>query len=306
MKFRDYYKVMGVDETASADEIKKAYRVLARKFHPDVSKEQNAEDKFKELGEAYEVLKDPEKREEYDNLRKYGYHDGGDFRPPPGWSGGGFRDTGFGTSGGGDFSDFFEAMFGRAGRGSGGGFREMRSRGRDLHFRLGVDLEEAFAGGTRNIHLQAAGGGQRSLNVKVPAGVTEGQNIRLRGQGEPGLGGGPAGDLYLEIEINPHRHYRLDGKNVHLEVPVAPWEAGLGAEITVPTLGGSVKLKIPAGARGGQKMRLKGKGLPGPGPGDQIVELKVVMPPVRGEKDEELLRTMAETMNFDPRAELNG
>ncbi len=163
-----------------------------------------------------------------------------------------------------------------------------------------------IAGSTRNIHLRAAGGGQRSLNVKVPAGVTEGQNIRLRGQGEPGLGGGPAGDLYLEIEIKPHRHFRLDGKNIHLEVPVAPWEAGLGAEITVPTLGGSVKLKVPAGARSGQKLRLKGKGIPGPGAGDQIVDIKVVMPPVRGEKDEELLRRMAEQMDFDPRAELNG
>lgn len=306
MQFRDYYKVMGVDEAASADEIKKAYRVLARKFHPDVSKEKDAEEKFKELGEAYEVLKDPEKREEYDNLRKYGYNDGSDFQPPPGWGGGTFRDTGFGGAGSGDFSDFFEAMFGRGGPGSARGYRDIRTRGRDLHYRLGVDLEEAYAGSTRNIHLRAAGGGQRSLNVKVPAGVTEGQNIRLRGQGEPGLGGGPAGDLYLEIEIKPHRHFRLDGKNIHLEVPVAPWEAGLGAEITVPTLGGSVKLKVPAGARSGQKLRLKGKGIPGPGAGDQIVDIKVVMPPVRGEKDEELLRRMAEQMDFDPRAELNG
>jgi curved DNA-binding protein len=306
MKFRDYYKVMGVDETASADEIKKAYRVLARKYHPDVSSEADAEERFKELGEAYEVLKDPEKRREYDDLRKFGYRDGGDFRPPPGWDGRSFGEADFGRAGAGGFSDFFEAVFGSAGPGAGRGFREMRARGRDLHYRLGVELEEAFAGGTRTIHLQSAGSGQRSLNVKVPAGVTEGQNIRLRGQGEPGLGGGPPGDLYLEIEIKPHKHFRLDGKNVIVEVPIAPWEAGLGADITVPTLAGSVKLKIPAGARAGQKLRLKGKGLPGPAPGDQIAELKIVMPPVRTEDDQALLRRMAETMKFDPRTELNG
>lgn len=303
MKFRDYYKVMGVDETASSDEIKKAYRVLARKYHPDVSKEPNAEERFKEVGEAYEVLKDPEKRREYDDLRKFGFRDGGDFQPPPGWAGRGFGGAGFGPGGSGGFSDFFEAMFG-AGPGPGAGFREMRARGRDLHYRLGVTLEDAFTGATRTIHLQGPDGGQRSLNVKVPAGVTAGQSIRLRGQGEAGLGGGPAGDLYLEIEIKPHRHFQVDGKNVTLQVPVTPWEAGLGAEITVPTLSGSVKLRVPPRARSGQKLRLKGKGLPGPGPGDQIVELVLVMPPIETAEDERLLKQMADQMDFDPRADL--
>jgi curved DNA-binding protein len=305
VQFKDYYDILGVSRDASKEEIRRAYRKLARKYHPDISKEAGAEDKFKEINEAHEVLKDPEKRKRYDQLGTEWQH-GQEFRPPPGWDGRSFGEADFGRAGAGGFSDFFEAVFGSAGPGAGRGFREMRARGRDLHYRLGVELEEAFAGGTRTIHLQSAGSGQRSLNVKVPAGVTEGQNIRLRGQGEPGLGGGPPGDLYLEIEIKPHKHFRLDGKNVIVEVPIAPWEAGLGADITVPTLAGSVKLKIPAGARAGQKLRLKGKGLPGPASGDQIAELKIVMPPVRTEDDQALLRRMAETMKFDPRTELNG
>ncbi|MEA3291325.1 MAG: DnaJ domain-containing protein, partial [Pseudomonadota bacterium] len=246
MKFIDYYEVMGVDEKAAADEIKRAYRKLARKYHPDVSKEADAEEKFKQLGEAYEVLKDPEKRAEYDQLRKYGAVGGEEFRPPPGWqSEAGFGGGGFTAGDAAGFSDFFEQVFGGASARAGGpgGFEGARTgggfamRGEDLRYRMEVSLEEAFNGSSRTISLQTQevdAQGQvhpktKTLNVKIPAGVTDGQKIRLQGQGGAGIGGAGNGDLYLEIMIAPHARYMVEGKDISLVLPLAPWEAALGA-----------------------------------------------------------------------------
>ncbi len=309
MKFIDYYNVLGVDEKADGAEIKKAYRRLARKYHPDVSKEAGAEDKFKQLGEAYEVLKDPEKRAEYDQLRRYGAVGGEDFRPPPGWQphGGGFHARG--DMGG--FSDFFEAIFG--GRGGGfefssrgfeeGGFDPRHAAARDSHFKLEVTIEEAFNGGQRRVTLQdPAGGAPRTIDVRIPKGVTEGQKIRLRGQGGRSPRGGPAGDLYLEIHLAPHRLYRVEGRDLRLKLPVAPWEAVLGAEVRVPTPGGAVTLKVPADSRAGRRLRLKGRGLPGATPGDLIVELEISMPENIGPEGRRLLERMRDTVSFNPRA----
>ncbi|MBI4693022.1 MAG: DnaJ domain-containing protein [Gammaproteobacteria bacterium] len=316
MKFVDYYKVMGVADDASAEEIKKAYRRLARKFHPDVSKEPDAEARFKEVGEAYEVLKDPAKRAEYDELKRYGAHDGGEFRPPPGWHAapGG---AGYSAGDAGQFSDFFEAIFGgRSGRGGrrGGPFGDagFAMRGDDLQYRLAVTLEEAYHGATRQITLQTMVPdvhGQfrpevRTLKVTVPAGVMQGQKIRLKGQGNPGIGGGPQGDLYLHVELEPHRLYSIEGRDVTLVLPLAPWEAVLGTSVEVPTLDGRVKMTVPPNARAGQKLRLKGRGLPGHPAGDQYVVLQLVMPQAKTEADRELMRRMAEQMAFDPRANL--
>ena len=310
MKFIDYYKVLGVDENADAPEIKKAYRRLARKFHPDVSKESDAENQFKRVSEAYEVLRDDARRAEYDQLRRYGARPGEEFRPPPGWQAhaGGFG----GSSGRGDFSgfsDFFEAMFGGARGGArgfessgfefGGGFA-----GSDSTHRLDVTLEEAFHGGHRRLNLQGPDGSARSLDVRIPEGVTEGQRIRLRGQGGPGVRGGSAGDLYLEIHIRPHRLYRIEGRNLALELPVAPWEAVLGADVRVPTMSGTVNLKVPADSKAGRRMRLKGRGLPGKPPGDLIVELTIAMPDEIGPEGRELMARMRDTIQFNPRAEL--
>lgn len=322
MDFKDYYKILGVSEDADAAQIKSAYRKLARKYHPDVSKEENAEERFKDVSEAYEVLKDSEKRAEYDQLRRYGQGGGGDFRPPPGWrssadfSGGGF--TGAGEQ---PFSDFFESIFGAGGfqRGqsqAGSGFRGGQGgfsvKGEDIHHHLSVFLEEAFQGCEKTLQLRVPepgpGGTQqvrkRSLKVKVPAGVTHGQHIRLRGQGNPGMGEGPAGDLFLEIRIAPHPHFRLDGRQLHLTLPVAPWEAALGASVAVPTLAGTVNLKVPAGSTAGKKLRLKGKGLPGNPPGDQIVHLEIAMPPKQTERSKELFQALSEEVPFNPRDHL--
>ena len=313
MKFVDYYKIMGVTEDATAEEIKKAYRRLARKYHPDVSKEPDAETRFKEVGEAYEVLKDPEKRAEYDELRRYGVHDGGEFRPPPGWHGaaGG---AGFGAADAGRFSEFFEAIFGGRGghRGSPFGDAGFAMRGEDLQYRLTVSLEEAYRGTTRQIALQTAVQDPRghmrpevrTLKVSVPAGVVQGQKIRLKGQGNPGIGGGPAGDLYLHVDLATHRLFSVEGRDVTLVLPIAPWEAALGTAVEVPTLDGRVKMAVPANARSGQRLRLKGRGLPGHPPGDQYVVLQITMPEVKTEADRELLRRMAAQMAFNPRASL--
>jgi len=322
MQFKDYYQVMGVARDASQDEIKRAYRKLARKYHPDVSKEKDAEDKFKELQEAYEVLKDPEKRAAYDQLGP-NWRQGQDFRPPPDW-GTGFEFSRGGPGGGGprpedaaEFSDFFSELFGaRSPFGStrGGGGRSQRgfsAAGQDHVARIEVDLEDAFHGGTRTIELRTpeltADGHviarPRTLKVSIPAGVTEGQQIRLAGQGSPGVGGGPAGDLYLEVHIRPHPVYQLDGRDVTLTLPVAPWEAGLGESVSVPTLGGNVDMKLPHGAKAGQKLRLRGRGLPGKTPGDQYVVLKVVLPP-DSPAAQKIYEQMKREVPFDPRAEL--
>jgi curved DNA-binding protein len=312
MEFKDYYTVMGVARDATQDEIKRAYRKLARKYHPDVSKASDAEQRFKELGEAYEVLKDPEKRAAYDQLGS-GYRDGQTFRPPPNWdagfefAGGGFTDAGHGG-----FSDFFESLFGRAGfAGPSGQRRASGARGQDHHARIEIGLEDAFHGATLSIDLALPEYDQqgrlhnrhRRIQVKVPKGVTAGKRIRLAGQGGPGWQGAPPGDLYLEVEFRPHRLYEVDGQDVLLTVPLAPWEAALGAKIKVPTLAGQVELSIPAGARTGQKLRLKGRGLgvAGKTPGDQIVILKTVLPPADTDEKRDLYREMARRMPFNPR-----
>jgi curved DNA-binding protein len=319
MEYKDYYKILGVSRTASEDEIKKAYRKLARKYHPDVSKEPNAEERFKETSEAYEVLRDPEKRRAYDQLGSE-WQSGQEFRPPPNWE----REFHFGHGGlGGDFSDFFESLFGRGFGGFGGagagrrGFQQQRGfqqRGQDEHARIEITLEEAYHGGSRTLQLQvpevdAAGRAitrTKSLNVKIPAGVTEGQKIRLSGQGAPGIGGGPGGDLYLEVSIKPHPLYQLSGKDITLELPIAPWEAALGARVQVPTLGGRVTLNIPAGSQSGQRLRLHGRGLPGRPAGDQYVVLKIVNPPAESETAREVFRRMSQELAFNPRAHLGG
>ena len=295
MRFKDYYETLGVARAASQDEVKRAYRRLARKFHPDVSKEANAESRFKEIGEAYEVLKDPEKRAAYDRFGKDWKH-GQEFRPPPGWE----RQFNFGGGGGfsgtSDFSEFFETLFGR------GGFRDargpMRSRGDDRSATIEVPIEDAYRGATRNITL-----GGRTLSVRIPKGIVEGQRIRLGAQGGPGAGGGPAGDLYLTVTFTEHPLFRIEGRDVHVRLPVAPWEAVLGATVAVPTLGGKVDLRIPRGSRGGQILRLKGRGLPGKPNGDQYVALEIVAPPADTPEAESLYRKMAESMSFDPRAD---
>ncbi len=310
MEYKDYYKIMGVARDATQDEIKRAYRKLARKFHPDVSKEADAENRFKEVGEAYEVLKDPEKRAAYDHLGNQ-WQQGQEFQPPPGW------DSGFEFSGGGftgadasHFSDFFESLFGGAHPGfAPGGQAQFHMRGQDHHARVMVSLEDAYHGATRAITLQSpevdAHGHvtvrSRTLKVRIPRGMKSGQQIRLTGQGAPGMGGGGAGDLYLEIDFQPHPLYRADGRDIYLELPVTPWEAALGAGISVPTLGGRVDLKIPAGSQSGRRLRLKGRGLPGTPPGDQYVLLRIETPPADDETAREFYRRMAEAMPFDPR-----
>jgi curved DNA-binding protein len=319
MDYKDYYAVMGVARDATQDEIKRAYRKLARKYHPDVSKEADAEQRFKELGEAYEVLKDPEKRAAYDQLGS-GWQAGQEFRPPPGW------DAGFEFSGGGfteadqaGFSDFFESLFGRGGHFRAGGFGQRpraAGRGEDHHSRVDVSLEDAFHGATLSLQLRipeydAHGrltSHLRRLQVKVPRGVTAGKRIRLAGQGGAGYNGGPAGDLFLEIHIKPHHLYQVEGKDVFLTLPITPWEAALGGKVEVPTLGGRVDLAIPPGARSGQKLRLKGRGLPVPGdaPGDQFVVLQIVTPPADSAAKKAIYENMAREMPFNPRTHLGG
>lgn len=316
MEYKDYYKVMGVARDATQDEIKRAYRKLARKYHPDVSKEPDAEKHFKEVGEAYEVLKDPEKRTAYDRLGA-NWKAGQEFHPPPDWN------AGFEFSGGGftqgdpsAFSDFFESLFGR---GMGGGFADLHSRGGRFHARgedhrarVIIDLEDTFHGTTRNITLQSPQWDEqgritvheRTLNVRIPKGVKEGQQIRLKGQGSPGIGGGNAGDLYLEVSFRPHPLYRTRGRDLYLDLPIAPWEAALGRKVKAPTPDGTVDLTIPAGSQSGRKLRLKGRGIPGNPAGDLLVILQIVLPPANNEQAEALYKEMEQKMPFNPRARL--
>jgi curved DNA-binding protein len=296
MKFKDYYEVLGLSDTASADEIKSAYRRLARKYHPDVSKEKNAEERFKAINEAYEALKDPDKRKAYDDLKRGGFRAGDDFRPPPGWGSGrgGFEyDPGDPQSAG--FGEFFESLFGAGGRRARGPSR----RGADVTARLSVDLETAFAGGAQRVSL-SRGGEQKSLDVKIPAGILGGQTIRLAGQGEQGPAGN--GDLLLEIEIAPHPRYSLDGRDVILRLPIAPWEAALGATIEVPTLAGPVGMRIPEASATGRKLRLKGRGMPGATTGDQYVVLEIQTPPASTQAQRRFYEDMRATFDYDPRA----
>jgi curved DNA-binding protein len=269
MQFKDYYDTLGVKPEASEAELKSAFRKLARKYHPDVSKEAGAEDKFKAVNEAYEALKDPEKRREYDALRARGYKPGDEFQPSPDFGGfGGFREGG-GGAGNEGFSDFFESLFGRSGARASTAPR----RGQDLRAHAAIDLETAFVGGTQRLELN----GER-LDVTIPAGILPGQTIRLRGKGHPGRNGAPAGDVLLEIQVRPHARFQLEGRDVTVKLAITPWDAALGATLKVPTLAGEVDLKIPAGSDTGRKMRLKGRGMPGGESGDQYVVLEVRAP----------------------------
>jgi curved DNA-binding protein len=296
MKYKDYYKTLGVERNASEDEIKKAYRKLARKYHPDVSKEANAKEKFQELSEAYETLRDKEKRAAYDSLGSF--RPGQDFRPPPDW----FDRFGTGRSEdlhGVDLSELFESMgiFGRAQRRSGFG-RRGAFPGEDYEVPVRLTLEEAARGTERTVQLDG-----RSFTARIPRGATDGQRLRLRGKGGPGMNGGPPGDLYLDIALEPHPLYRATGHDLEIEVPLAPWEAALGAQVEIPTLEGRVTMKVPAGSRAGQKLRLAGKGLPKPGggAGDLYAVLNIAVPGTLTEREKKLYEDLREASRFNPR-----
>ncbi len=313
MEFKDYYTIMGLARDATQDDIKRAYRQLARKFHPDVSKEKNAEARFKELGEAYEVLKDPQKRAAYDQLGA-NWKAGQDFQAPPGWNAG-FESAGAGFSGrdAADHSDFFESLFGRRAERPRGARTAFHAQGEDRHAKILIDLEDAYNGATRSITLRVpeidaqgrVSTHEHKIDFIIPRGVCAGQHIRLAGQGAPGLGQGAAGDLYLEVEFRPHAHYRVDKHDVYLDLPVAPWEAALGAEVEVPTPSGAVELKIPAGSQPGRKLRLKGRGIPAKTPGDFYFVLQITQPPADSDADKALYRDMAKQFkSFNPRIKL--
>jgi curved DNA-binding protein len=315
MRYKDYYAVMGVERGATQDEIKRAYRKLARKYHPDVSKEPDAEARFKELGEAYEVLKDPEKRAAYDGLGAK-WQEGQDFRPPPDWNEGfEFHGGEFTGATAEDFSDFFDSLFGRGG--TGGGFarssrRTFRARGEDTYAKILIDLEDAYTGKSRAVSLEHTEIGpdgrpsvkQRTLHVRVPKGVRQGQHIRLAGQGSPGIGGGEAGDLYLEVEFRPHRYYRVEGKDVFIDLPVAPWEAALGSTVKVRTPSGHVDLTIPPNSANGRKLRLKERGIPARQPGDLFVVLKIALPKADTGKAKAAYEAFRQAFDFEPRADI--
>jgi curved DNA-binding protein len=309
MKFKDYYQTLGVPREASADDIKHAYRRLARKYHPDLNKEADAEARFKELGEAYEVLKDPEKRAAYDDVGKR-WQGGADQPPPPGWdSGYEFRGSDADAGGFGEHSDFFEALFGRRGAQS---RHRAPPRAQDHHAKVLIDLVDAYRGAQRGIRLQVptldAQGqlvmSERTLDVAIPAGVREGQHLRLAGQGAPGFDGAPPSDLYLEIHFRPHPLYRVDGRDVVLDLPVAPWEAALGADVEVPLPDGSVQLSIPAGSNQGRRLRLKGKGIPGKTPGDLYVVLQIAVPAPANDAQRQAWAELGRLAAFNPRADM--
>jgi curved DNA-binding protein len=317
VKFQDYYEILGVGRDASEGEIKKAYRKLARTYHPDVNKDREAEEKFKQINEAHEVLKDPEKRKLYDQLGP-DWQSGQEFKPPPGWEDVHFDfQTGPGAEAfdfGGGFSDFFETLFG--GRIGGGGAARARQaswvmRGQDQEAQIEVSLEDAYHGATRTITLQGHEidpQGQirptvQNIQVKIPPGVTDGTRIRLSGKGGEGMGGGTPGDLYLRVNIEPHARFRVEGHDLVVDVPLAPWEAALGSTVEVPVMDGTVNLRIPAGSQSGQKLRLRGKGLPKKGSqkGDLFVRLKIAVPKDLSKREEELFSEMAKVSTFDPR-----
>jgi curved DNA-binding protein len=307
--FKDYYEVLGVGRGASEEEIRRAYRKLARKYHPDVNKEAGAEDRFKEISEAYEVLRDPEKRERYDRL-------GANWRAGEDVSGAAgfedlFRQGGFGDNvrvefgDAGEFSDFFESLFGsRRRRGGGraaGGFQGFSTRGADHEAVLELSLEEAAAGGRRHITM----GDGRSYDVNIPQGVRDGQRIRLAGEGGGGSGGGPSGDLFLRVRIKPHPRFRVEGRDLHVALPVSPWEAALGATVPVSTLSGSAQVRVPAGSSTGRRLRLRGQGMPDGrgGHGDLYADLQVMVPSKLSEQERRLFEQLASTSRFDPRGE---
>jgi curved DNA-binding protein len=318
MEFKDYYKVMGVPRDATEAQIKQAYRKLARKYHPDVSKEKDAEARFKEVGEAYEVLKSPERRAAYDQLGQ-GKTSGQDFRPPPDW-GAGFEFSGAGAGArDSDYSEFFESLFGgrgragaQDGRGAFHGGRANDGRGEDHHAKVLLDLDATLHGGARQLSLRVpeidADGRlvnkERVLNVQVPKGILAGQHIRLAGQGARPMGEGPPGDLFIEVEFQPNALYRVDGRDLYLDLPVAPWEAALGASVKTPTPTGTVELKIPPGSHAGSKLRLKGRGIPASPPGDFYVVLQIALPPAADDKAKAAYAAMAAALPFNPRATL--
>lgn len=316
MEFKDYYAVLGVPRDAGEDEIKRAFRKLARKHHPDVNKAADAAARMQEINEAYDVLRDPEKRAAYDRVGQ-GRQGGQEFSPPPGWDAGfEFRGPPGGGADFGEHSDFFEALFGAARRG--GGARPHHGaaglRGEDHHARITIPLEDAFQGATRTLtlrrpELDASGHvllRERELSVKIPRGIRAGQQIRLAGQGMPGLGGEAAGDLYLEVEFEPHARYRVDGRDLYVTLRVAPWEAALGATVPVPTPDGLVELAVPAGSQGGRKLRLRGRGIPGGTPGDLYAVLEIVLPEATSDKARALYAQMASELAFDPRRDDRG
>jgi curved DNA-binding protein len=298
MEYKDYYKVLGLTKEATQDDIKRVYRKLARKYHPDISKESNAEEQFKEVGEAYEVLKDPEKRAAYNQLGedlKAQRHS----RPPPGGNAGAGRSA--------DFDDFLADLFAQRARAGG---RAYQANGEDSYAKVSIDLEDAYHGATRSLTMRTTERGadgrpflqERTLNIKIPKGVKQGQHIRLQGQGNPGVGGGSAGDLYLEIAFNPHPLYRVEELDVYLELPITPWEAALGGSVKIPTPDGSVDMKIPASSSSGRKLRLKGRGIPAQSPGNFYVTLKVVLPDTLSDKAKALYSELAQERTFNPRA----
>ena len=332
VKYQDYYETLGVTRSASQDEIQRAYRKLARQYHPDVNKNPEADQKFKQIGEAYEVLKDPEKRKKYDALGA-NWKAGQQFKPPPGFENirfefGGREGGGFEFSSDG-FSDFFEMFFGRGA--AGGGFQSARTRGfrtgtsgrtsggasgetfggrpqkgQTIESEVEISLEDAYHGTSRQITLRdPEAGTSKKLEVKIPKGTTSGSKIRLAGQGGQGLAGGPAGDLILHLRIEPHPRFEVHGHNLHHTLAIAPWEAALGAKVPVPTLEGDVTMTIPPGASSGQKLRLRGKGLPNRAHdeerGDLLVHLKIVVPHELTEDEERLFKELAKVSKFEPR-----
>jgi curved DNA-binding protein len=316
MEFKDYYAALGLARDASADDIKRAYRKLARKYHPDVSQEKDAEARFKEVAEAYEVLKDPEKRAAYDTAGQRWQQGGPAGQPPPDWNTGyEFSGAEFDGAAGEDFSDFFEALFGRHARAARQQRHQGAAHGEDHHAKVSIDLEDAYRGATRTLSLQVpvidAHGQvhleQRQIELRIPRGIRPGQQLRLAGQGGPGFGSAPAGDLYLEVDFRPHPLFRVEGRDVVLTLPVAPWEAALGAAVVAPTPEGDVELSVPAGSKAGRRLRLRGKGLPGDPAGDLYVELSISLPAPDGKAVDEAYRALARSAaGFDPRAGLRG
>ncbi|MFT6408759.1 MAG: curved DNA-binding protein [Arenicella sp.] len=309
MKYKDYYKTLGLKRDANADEIKRSYRKLARKYHPDVSKEEDAEQQFKQVSEAYEVLRDPEKRTAYDQFGS-NWKAGQDFRPPPngrpksGFDGGGF--TGAETA---DFSDFFENIFGRDNGHASQSYRGARSRGEDVHTKIAIDIADSFLGCKRSISFKQTKIGkdgrpvieQRKLNVRIPKGVQEGQNIRLAKQGGAAMGQGEAGDLYLEISFKAHAYYSVEGLDVFLKLPVAPWEAALGAKIEAPTPNGPVTLSVPPNSKNSDKLRLRGRGIPAKSPGDLFAVLNIVLPEAKTDDVKKAYQDFSQAAAFNPR-----
>jgi curved DNA-binding protein len=327
VKYKDYYEVLGVKRSATQEEISKAFKKLARKCHPDLNPgDAKAEERFKEANEAYEVLKDPEKRKMYDSLG-HNWQAGQDFQPPPGYGNAhfNFNTAGGGFGGAGGFSDFFEFIFGGAGAGAhqgragAQGFEDMfgrtgfaggtgftgggQSRGQDVEAKLDLTLEEAYGGGTKSLSLSDGIGGSKTLSVNIPKGIKAGQRIRLAGQGSPGFGGGSTGDLYLKVNLLPHSRFKVEDANIVVDLPLAPWEAAIGATVRVPTLDGMVDLKVPAGVCSGQKLRLRGKGLgSGAKQGDLFIRMMVRVPKAETDEVKELWDKLAEATDYSPRS----